>query len=77
MWESIVEIVSNASSPLAGLILLLALLPLLVMVMLFTHLIPFRILMSRGVVLMNQGSISSLGLNGLIGFKWSEEVKCH
>lgn len=74
MWESIVEIVSNASSPLAGLILLLALLPLLVMVMLFTHLIPFRILMSRGVVLMNQGSISSLGLNGLKRLSVTEQV---
>ena len=74
IWEAIVEIVTNASSPLAGLILLIALLPILVMVMLFTHLIPFRILMSRGVVLMNQGSVSSLGLNGLKRLKVTEQV---
>jgi len=64
MWEAIVRAVENASSPLAGLILLLALFPLLVLVMLFTHLIPFRILMSQGVINMQQGRISSLGLMG-------------
>jgi hypothetical protein len=74
IWESIVEIVSNASSPLAGLILLLMLLPIMVMVMLFTNLIPFRILMSRGVVIMNEGSMTSLGLNGLKRLEITEQV---
>ncbi len=74
LWESIVEIITNASSPLAGLILLLVFLPILILVMLFTHLIPFRILMSRGVVLMNSGSISSIGLNGIKRLQVTEQV---
>ena len=74
IWESIIEIVTNASNPLAALILLLVFLPILILVMLFTHLIPFRILMSRGVVLMNSGSISSIGLNGLKRLKVTEQV---
>lgn len=64
MWEAIVRVVENASSSLAGLILLLALFPLLVLVMLFTHLIPFRILMPQGIINMQQGRISSLGIMG-------------
>lgn len=63
-WEAIVEIVKNASSFLAGLILLLIFLPFLVLIILFTDLIPFRILMSEGVILMDSGTITSLGLNG-------------
>ncbi len=74
VWEAIVEIVRNASSPLAGLILLIALSPILFLVVLFTNLIPFRILMSRGVVIMNQGSVSSLGLNGPKRLKVTEQV---
>jgi hypothetical protein len=64
MIESITRIVENASSPLAGLILLLALLPFLVLILLFTSLIPFRILMPAGILVMRQGKISSLGLGG-------------
>ena len=74
IWEAIVEIVTNASSSLAGLILFIALAPILVLVMLFTHLIPFRILMSRGVVIMNQGSVFSVGLNGVKLLKVTEQV---
>ena len=64
LWEGIVRAVENASSPLAGLIILLALLPFLILVMLFTHLIPFRILMPEGAITMQSGTISSLGLMG-------------
>jgi hypothetical protein len=74
IWEAIVEIVENASNPLAGLILLLVFVPILVLVMLFTHLIPFRILMSRGALLMNQGTITSLGLNGFKRLPVTEQV---
>jgi len=62
--EAIMRAIENTSSWIAGLILLLALLPFLVLVMLFTHLIPFRILMPIGVVTMQQGKMSSLGLGG-------------
>jgi len=65
MIEAIQRAIDNASSFLEGLILLLALLPFFVMIHLFTILIPFRILMPLGVVSMQEGKISSLGLNGL------------
>lgn len=64
MWEAIVRAVENASSGLAGLIILLAMLPFLVLIMLFTHLIPFRILMPIGAITMKNGTYSSLGLLG-------------
>ena len=64
MWEAIVRAVENASSALAGLIILLAMLPFLVLIMLFTHLIPFRILMPIGAITMKNGTYSSLGLLG-------------
>jgi hypothetical protein len=64
LWEAIVRAVQNASSPLAGLIIFLALFPFLVLIMIFTHLIPFRILMPRGAITMQNGTISSLGLMG-------------
>lgn len=64
IWEAIVRAVENASSPLAGLIILLALFPFLVLVMIFTHLIPFRILMREGALTLRNGTISSLGLMG-------------
>ncbi len=64
IWEGIIEIVTNASNPIAGLILFLALLPFLVMVILFTNLIPFRILAPIGLMAFRNGTISSLGLQG-------------
>ncbi|UCD13566.1 MAG: hypothetical protein JSW60_08415 [Thermoplasmatales archaeon] len=73
IWEAIVRIVKNASSPLAGFILLLALIPVLVMVMLVTHLVPFRILMSKGIINMQKGTISSLGLKGFKRLKVDTE----
>lgn len=63
--EAIIRIVNNASSWLAGIILLLAFLPFLVLTMLVTHLIPFRILMPIGVINMDQGTITSIGLQGV------------
>jgi len=64
LLQAIIDIASNASSPLAGLIILLALLPFYVLVSLMTHLIPFRILMPEGVVIMDTGNMFSLGLSG-------------
>jgi len=62
--EAIIRIVENASNPLAGLILLIALLPFYVLVFLLTHLIPFRIMMPIGIVSVESGTISSLGAMG-------------
>jgi hypothetical protein len=64
LLQAIIDIANNASSPLAGLIILLMLLPFYVLVSLFTHLIPFRILMPEGIVIMDSGNMFSLGLNG-------------
>ncbi len=64
VYEAIVRIVENQTSIIAALILFIALLPLLAMVMLFTSLIPFRILMAEGIVVMFNGKISSIGLQG-------------
>lgn len=73
IWEAIVRIIKNASSGFAAFILLISLLPILVMVMLVTHLVPFRILMSKGVITMRKGRISSLGLKGLKRLKVDTE----
>lgn len=64
LWESIVHAVENQSSIIAGLILLIALLPFLVLVVVLTNLIPFRILMAHGALTLHNGTISSLGLSG-------------
>ena len=64
VWAGIKRAVENASSPLAGFILLLALIPFLVLVILITHIIPFRILLPVGHMEMKDGRISSLGLMG-------------
>jgi hypothetical protein len=64
LWEAIVRAAENASSPLAGFIILLALLPFLVLVVVLTNLIPFRILMAQGALTLRNGTISSLGLLG-------------
>ena len=62
--EAILAIINNQSNFIAQIVLLIALLPFLALTVLFTHLIPFRILMPSGVINMNTGKISSLGLEG-------------
>ncbi|OGS40104.1 MAG: hypothetical protein A3K77_07755 [Euryarchaeota archaeon RBG_13_31_8] len=62
--EAMQEIIDNASSVIEALVLLLVLLPFFAIIYLFTHLIPFRILMQLGIVSMQEGKMFSLGLNG-------------
>ena len=62
--QAIIEAASNASSFLEALVILLALLPFYVVISLMTHLIPFRILMPIGVIIMDSGKMFSLGLGG-------------
>jgi hypothetical protein len=64
LWEAIKNAAENASNPLAGFILIIALLPFLVLVVALTNLIPFRILMSKIALTFRNGTISSLGLLG-------------
>jgi len=62
--QAIIEAANNAGSFLGGLIILLALLPFYVLIALMTHLIPFRILMPIGIIIMESGKMFSLGLDG-------------
>lgn len=62
--QAIIEAVNNAESFLEALIILLALLPFYVLIALMTHLIPFRILLPIGVIMMESGKMFSLGLSG-------------
>ena len=72
VWEAIIRAVENASSPLAGFIILLALIPFFILVVALTHIIPFRILMPVGHIEMKDGRISSLGLMGFKDVKVEE-----
>jgi hypothetical protein len=63
-WQAIVTALKNISNPIGAIILLIALLPLALVVMLLTNLIPFRILAPIGALTLKNGTISALGLNG-------------
>jgi hypothetical protein len=62
--QAIIKAIENVSNPIGAIILLIILLPLLVLTMLLTDLIPFRIFAPTGVISVRNGTISSLGLNG-------------
>jgi len=62
--QAIVNVLKNVSNPIAAFILFLALLPLAIVMMLLTNLIPFRILAPTGAMSLRNGTISCLGLNG-------------
>ena len=64
IWEGIVRMIKNASSALVALILLLIFLPYFVLAVLFTNLIPFRIMTPIGALSLKNGTISCIGLNG-------------
>ncbi len=62
--EGIITMIKNASSLIVALIILLTFLPFFVLTMLFTNLIPFRILAPKGVLSLVNGTIFALGLQG-------------
>ncbi|DAC72592.1 MAG TPA: hypothetical protein DSN98_04460 [Thermoplasmata archaeon] len=64
IWQGIVKAVENVSNPLGAVILLIILLPILLLTLLFTDLIPFRIFAPTGAISLKNGTISALGLNG-------------
>jgi len=64
LTELLYSILSNASSFLEALVLGLVLLPFYVLVFLATHLIPFRILLPIGTIGVENGTISTIGLDG-------------
>ena len=63
-WQAIVKAIENVSNPIGAIILLIILLPLLVLTMLLTDLIPFRIFAPTGAISLQNGTISCLGLKG-------------
>lgn len=62
--QAITNILRNQTNPFLAFILLLVFLPLLILVILINDLIPFRILMPTGVLVMANGSATSIGLAG-------------
>jgi len=62
--EAIIDAIENADSFLEAFVLLIALLPFYVLIALITHIVPFRILLPIGVILMESGKMFSLGLGG-------------
>lgn len=62
--QSIYNAIQNASSFIEAFIILFALLPFYVLGLIMTHIIPFRILMPKGIVRMDDGKITSIGLKG-------------
>jgi len=63
--QAVAAAIRNQTSFLAALILLLVMLPLVVTVILINDLIPFRILMPEGVLVLANGTVSSIGLLGV------------
>lgn len=64
IWEGIVRLIKNQTSALAALILLLIFLPYFVLALVFTNLIPFRIMTPIGALFLKNGTISCIGVNG-------------
>ena len=64
VWEGITKIIKNASNFFEAFILFLVFLPFLVLTMVFSNLIPFRILAPIGALALKNGTISCVGLNG-------------
>ena len=63
--QAVVAAINNQSSVVAKFILLLVMLPLLAVVLLFNDLIPIRILMPEGALALRNGSVTSIGLQGM------------
>ena len=63
--QAVVAAINNQSSAFAKFILLLVMIPLLLVVLLFNDLIPIRILMPEGALALRNGSVSSIGLQGV------------
>lgn len=74
MWEALVRIISNASGFLEAFILIIIFLPLVLTVIVLTGFIPFRIMMPNGAVVMEDGKITSIGLQGLKRETVTEQV---
>jgi hypothetical protein len=73
-WLAFSRLLRNASSAIEALIIILVFLPLALTVIVLTSLIPFRILMPKGAIIMDEGSIFSIGLGGIKNLKVTENT---
>ena len=64
VWEAFARIAGNASSFLELFVIIILFLPFVAATVVLTGLIPFRIFMPNGMVYMEKGRISSIGLKG-------------
>ena len=62
--QQLVNGIKNVTNPIGAVILLIILLPFILMTMLLTDLIPFRIFSPTGLIALNNGTVSARGANG-------------
>jgi hypothetical protein len=62
--QELVDAINNVSNPIGAVILYIILLPLIVLTILLTDLIPFRIFSPRGAIALRNGTISATGAGG-------------
>lgn len=74
--KQVAAILHNATSVIEALVLLLVFLPFIALFVLFNALIPFRILMSHGTLVLSNGTISTRGTEGYkkvdVGAKYAQ-----
>lgn len=63
--QEVANAIRNQTSVLAALVLLLVMLPLILVVILINDLIPFRIMMPTGALVLANGTVTSIGLLGV------------
>ena len=73
VWEAFQRLLGNASSYLEALVIIIIFLPFVLTTVILTGLIPFRVAMPRGIVYVEEGTISSLGLKGFKRLKVETE----
>jgi hypothetical protein len=62
--QELIDAINNVSNPIGAVILYIILLPFIVLTLLLTDLIPFRIFSPTGVITLKNGTISARGANG-------------
>lgn len=63
--QEVANAIRNQTNPIGAIILLIIMLPLIFTIILINDLIPFRIMMPTGALVLTNGTVSSIGLLGL------------
>lgn len=74
VWLAFSRLLRNASSFIEAFIIIIIFLPLALTVIVLTSLIPFRILMPKGAIIMDEGLIFSIGLRGIKNLKVTQNT---